>query len=251
MKNCNEMVNSLFERRERYETEKRHKKIILTRTLTPVCCVCLVALIGIGAWQGGIFEKQPAQTVDDALWQGMKDTFDELNGESPDNPQANNKIVINAIDGVSVDRQKLNIELKPEDRVEMDKTELNSYFGINVFPELPEDIEEWEDSNYAIYKKNGGTGEVYWDQQILNYDNKDFSRGVYIELKKGSLPILDYGFDGSAEEKSVINNWELFIGQSASGSYYSLFMYYGVGFCISAEGLTQDEFVAILSSIIK
>lgn len=252
MKTCDEMVNSLLERREQYENERKNRRKMLKRTITPLCFMCLVALLGFGAWQGGIFNTTPPHTADDAIYQGIKDNFDESKGESPNNPAANNKIVINHIDGLSASRLKLNFELKPEDRVEMDKVGLNNYYGINVFPEVPKDIKEWEeDSNYSIYKKNGGTGEVYWDQQVLNYDNEDFSRGVYIELKKGSLPILDYSFGDSTEEKSVINNWEVIIGLSEKGYYHALFMYHEVGFCVNASGLTQDEFVGVLSSIIK
>ncbi len=75
MKNCNEMVNSLLERREQYETEKIKKRKRLTRTLTPICCLCLVALLGLGARQGGWFEKQPIQTAEDAVIPGTKDWY--------------------------------------------------------------------------------------------------------------------------------------------------------------------------------
>lgn len=243
-------INSLLERRERYETEKRQKSQMLTRILTPVCCVCLAALLGVGAWRGGLLGNRPTQTANDAVYSGIKDNFDESKGESPDNPTANNKIVINHIDRLPA-VGKIMLNLDRADRVEMNKTQLNSYYGVNVFPEVPKDIEEWRDATYGIYKKNGGAGEVYWDQQVLNYDNGDFSRGINIELKKGALPVLDYVFDDSAEEKSVINNWEVVIGLSENGCYHAIFMYRGVGFCVNADGLTQDEFVAVLSSIIK
>ena len=249
MKNYNEVANSVFERREQYETEKKNKRKILTRTLTPVCCFCFMMLLGIGLWQGGMFNTTPPQTADDAIYQGIKDNFDENNGESANNPTANNKIVINHI--VSFSNDKMNIALLLDDFIKMDKAAVNEYYGINVFPEVPADIPEWKDATYGIYKRNGGTGETYWDQMVLNYDNDDFSRGVNLEIKKGSLPLLDYVFGESAEEKSIINNWEVVIGLSEDGYYHAVFMYQDVGFCINARGLTQDEFVAVISSIIK
>ncbi len=75
MKNCNEMVNSLLERREQYETEKKNRRKMLTRTITPLCCMCLVALLGFGAWQSGLLEKQPMQTAEDAVVPGTKDWY--------------------------------------------------------------------------------------------------------------------------------------------------------------------------------
>ena len=250
MKNSEEMVNSLLERRDRYAAEQKRKRTIITRTVTSMCCVCLVALLGFGMWQGGVFNTAPPdQTLEDALYPGIKDTFDESKGESPDNPVANNKIVINTIDGISAD--KFNINLAVDDFVVMDKAELNEYYGINVFPTVPDDIKEWEDQQFGIYKRDGGTGEVYWDGTGANFSNDDFSRTVNIEIKKDSLPLCDYAFLETTEEKSIINNVEVAIGHSDNGYYYAQFMYHNVGFQIIADGLTQDEFVAVISSLIK
>lgn len=52
-------------------------------------------------------------------------------------------------------------------------------------------------------------------------------------------------------KKSVINNIEFVIGLTENGYYYSEFMYNGVGFLIDAEGVTEEEFIAIITSIIK
>jgi len=59
MKNTNEMVNSLLERRERYETKQKRKISIVTRTVTSMCCLCLIVLLGFGVWQRGLFTKTP------------------------------------------------------------------------------------------------------------------------------------------------------------------------------------------------
>lgn len=72
-----------------------------------------------------------------------------------------------------------------------------------------------------------------------------------IEIKKNSVPVCDYGFLEATEEKSIINNVEVAIGHSADGYYYAQFLYHNVGFQIVAKGLTQDEFVSIISSLIK
>ena len=250
MKNYNEMANDVLRRIGEHETEQRNRRKTVSRILTPLCCFCLVALLGFGMWQGGVFNTtSPDQTLEDALYPGIKDNFDESKGESLNNPAANNKIVINAINGISAD--KMNINLALGDRIEMSIEELCEYYGVNYVPDVPEDIKIWPDQIGDIYKRNGGTGEVYWDANLLNFSNEDFTRTVHVEVDKGSYVLQDYLYFKGTEEKSVINNIEVLIGLTESGYYYSEFMYNGVGFLIDAEGVTEDEFVAIIASIIK
>ncbi len=249
MKNYNEIANNVLERRDKYETEKRRRRQIVVKTVTPICCICLVALLGVGVWQGGLFENKPTQIANDSIHPGEVDHYDP--NESP----TKNKIVINNMTSFPTDstnRLKLDYEVRPEDFVKMNKAEINDYYGVEIFPSVPSDIKEWDDEFYGIYRKDGGAGDVYWDQTVLNYANEDFKRKVNIEIKKGSLPALDYGFDESSEEKSIINNWKVTIGYSEASHYHhAIFMYKNVGFCVNANGLTQDEFIAVLSSILK
>lgn len=201
--------------------------------------------------QSGMFDTAPPnQTAEDTLYQGIKDNFDESKGESASNSIANNKIVINSINGISADR-KMNICLFADDFVEMTHDEMISYYGVDYFPDVPSDIKAWEDERRGIYKRNGGIGEIYWDRDIINYSNEDFTRTVHLEVDKGNNILQDcFYFDGT-EEKSVINNIEVLIGQTENGYYYAEFMYNGVAFLLDAEGLTEDEFVAIIFSLIK
>ncbi len=250
MKNCDEMVNSLLERRDRYVAEQGRKRKVLVRTATPVCCACLVALLGFGMWQGGMFwAKEPEQTLNDALYPGIKDYFDENKGESAVNPSENNKIVINHMEKISSD--KMNIALMRDDFVEMTRDEMIAYYGVDYIPDVPSDIIPWENERSGIYRRDGGVGEVYWDAGVWNYSNKDFTRNVNLEVDKGNYVFHDYLYFKGTEEKSVINNIEVLIGLAENGYYYAEFMYNGVGFFLGADGVTQDEFVAIISSIIE
>ena len=250
MKNYDELTNDLLERRDRYVADQKKKRKSLMSVATSLCCLCLVALLGFGMWQGGMFNTTPPdQTLEDALYPGIKDNFDESKDESADNPAANNRIVINTINGISADR--MNINLAVDDFVKMTREEMIEYYGVDYIPDVPADIKPWEDERSGIYKRDGGTGEVYWDTDILNYSNEDFTRSVHVEVDKGSYVLKDYLFFNGTEEKSVINNFEVFIGLSKNGYYYSEFMYNGIGFLIDAEGVTEEEFVAIIASIIK
>lgn len=79
MKSYNETINTVFERIDDYKIAQKRKKKIIIRTVTPICCVCLVALLGVGAWQSDIFNKPPA-TLDDSIIIGEQDYFDDRDG---------------------------------------------------------------------------------------------------------------------------------------------------------------------------
>lgn len=51
MKNSDEMVKSLFERREQYMAEQKRKKKIVLITITSLCCMCFAAVLGIRIFQ--------------------------------------------------------------------------------------------------------------------------------------------------------------------------------------------------------
>ncbi len=80
MKNCEEMVHSLLTRRDQYAAAQRRKRAVITRTVIPVGCVCLAALVGVGLWKGGVFDTTPPETAGDAVISGEKDYIgpDEL-----------------------------------------------------------------------------------------------------------------------------------------------------------------------------
>lgn len=67
-----------------------------------------------------------------------------------------------------------------------------------------------------------------------------------------ALPTSDCVFLDEYDEKSIINNVEVAIGQDTNSEYYfAEFLLHNVGFRFIVEGLTQDEFVAVISSLIQ
>lgn len=240
MRNYEELTNNLLERRDRYIAEQKRKRRTAMGVAASLSC-CMILLLGLGAWKSGMLmavpEDQPSrQTLDDAVDSGIKNAVD-------------NKIVINTIQGIS--SKKMDINLNWDDFVEMTQDEMIAYYGVDYIPDVPADIKAWEDQRCGIYKRNGGTGEVYWDRDVHNFSNEDFTRRVSMEVQRGSIPWLDYLHLSANKEKSVINNVEVFIGQSESGYYYTEFLYKNVGFTIFAEGVSQEEFVSIIASIIQ
>ncbi len=64
MKNYDELTNDLLERRDRYVVDQKRKRKTVMSVATSFCCVCLVALLGIGVWQGDLFGTQPPAVTD-------------------------------------------------------------------------------------------------------------------------------------------------------------------------------------------
>ncbi len=79
MKSYDETVNSVFKRIDDYKIAQKRKRKIIIRTVTPICCVSLVVLLGIGLWQSDIFNKPPA-TLNDSIIIGEQDYFDDRGG---------------------------------------------------------------------------------------------------------------------------------------------------------------------------
>ena len=135
-----------------------------------------------------------------------------------------------------------------KDFIPMNKEEMVAYYGCNVFPDIPDDI-SLKEQHWGIYKRNQGTGEIYWDQIRQDYENADQSRRLVIETCKGKLPFFDVVFPPDKEEKSIINGQEVMIGLSEFG--YEVWLFYkDVGFFIFADGITEEELISIISSLI-
>lgn len=164
-------------------------------------------------------------------------------------------IYINPLDAIPQGRNLMNFALHQNDFIKMSREELCEYYGANIFPQVPEDLKNWDASpeyEYGIYRRSNGSGEVYFDQNVINYSNDHFSRSVNIETAKGRMPLYDVAvFDGDDFIKSSIGGVDVGISGTEDGFYYAQFMYQGVGFRIITEGLSQAELISVLESIIE
>lgn len=236
MKTCSEMTSSVFLRIEEYKIKQKKRKAVIL-AVTPAIGI-LIAVMTVM-----LFAPNKTEIV----------TPTPLNTAIQSNTdKRENKIVVNKIDSISLER--MYICLLCEDFVPMTKDEMNDYYGINVFPEVPVDLTEWESenntANYGIYRRDGGMGEVYHDAIVLNYSDEDISRSVNIELAKGKFPFCCYGSFDEHCEKSIISGVEANIGQTDSGYYLIEMMYKDVGFRIIAEGLTTEEIEMVVGSLV-
>lgn len=83
MKNYNEMANDVLRRIEEHEIEERNRRKVMKRVIMPICCFCLVALFGIGFWQGGFFKTSAPIELGDSTVIGDKDYISpEINSQT-------------------------------------------------------------------------------------------------------------------------------------------------------------------------
>ncbi len=239
MKTYEEMAQNALDRIGDYETEQKNRRKAAAKIAAPAVSLCLVAMLSIGAWQSDLFKTEVPNNTDEVLKQVRADVNDIINV----NKLSNNPIT-----------DKMNIALLLDDFVKMDKSALTDYYGTTIFPVVPDDLRSWDEADdftgYGIYRRDKGTGDVYYDTVVLNYSNADYSRNLNIEVAKGVIPFQDFVVDTTDYEKSVIGGQDVIIGlDTVQNIYFIGLMHNGVGFAITADGLTQDEVVAVIRSI--
>lgn len=246
MKSYDELTNDLLERRDRYVAEQKRKRANAICVAAPLGCLCLVAVLGFTALQSGLLGTAIPNPTEGPV---IGDDLVETTGVPATDPAGNNKIVINAIEEV-LSGEEMGIALLLNDFVEMTREEMIAYMGVDYVPTVPEDIKARENQMIGLFRRENGTGEVYWDRDVMDYSNEDSSRWVTLTVDKGGYVFFDFVIKGT-EEKSTVNDLEVLIGQMEDGVYYAEFVYKGVGFYLAADGLTEGEFVDIIASVIK
>ncbi len=249
MKSYEELTSSLLERRDRYEARRRQNRKRAVGLVASLGCFCLVIGAGLLVHRVGLGDAAvPSAAVEDTVYPSITDYVDDRHGQSFTEPAEKHKIVIHSIDGVS--SAIMNIALHTNDFVEMTRQEMVEYYGVDYFPEVPADIPLIENDRTGIYRRNGGAGDVYWDQNQLTYTNADYTRMVGVSVNKGNRVFQQFVCFKGTEEKSVIDNMEVLIGLTNEGYYYAEFMLGDVGFLVSGYGVTEAEFVSVLASLI-
>lgn len=234
MKTYEETVAVVLGRMELHERRKKQRRDVYTKGVAGVGGLCLAVLLGLGVQNGNV-PKGP---------------------EGTDGP-VEDKVVICPVEmGVPEETggaplQLADICLLMGDFVEMAPEELAAYYGAAVIPEVPADLEGWNNQRYGVFRKDGGEGPLYWDGNVLSFSNEERGRAVSLRVWKVRRPVSCVTLFDLVEEKSVINGVEMAVGVAEGGYYHAEFMYKDVGFHLIAEGLSQDEVVGILRSLIQ
>ena len=84
MKSSDEMINSLYERRDNYLTERKNRNKAIMKTATALGCVCLVALLGVGALGLGWFRAADTSNTSEVTGIINNGTTNIVENNTPD-----------------------------------------------------------------------------------------------------------------------------------------------------------------------
>ena len=152
-------------------------------------------------------------------------------------------IIVNKID--NLDLIKLDADIKLE---EINSPNLPWYDIFNDI-NIPSDLDKFY--GYGIYTKNNSNNEYdILNSYVYEYFNLDDNRKIKIAYSSTNKPIRDYFFEINDAKESNINDNKLLVYQSED-AYFTEFKYDGYYFDIETHGISIDELISLLKSIIK
>lgn len=239
MKDYNEVAESVFERRENYLAEKKARAKIMKRTVSAVSCCCLVALLGFGVLQSGIFEQTPSVLGDMDV-----DSETLQNGTAvPDYIH----IVFNEIE-------------EPEDYHRLAFLEYRDYdlsqFAVGQKAKFPADLTIIE--NTAAYgpKSTGNKEadvtapytELKWYRLSALTSEPEDGRFISIDFSEEYYPGSALGYGEG--EISTLNGNAVTLYHYSDDYYSAKFISDGYYYFVNSMNITEEEFLATLSSIL-
>ena len=200
----------------------KNKKVIYV-----LSSICAVFILGIGIFVGVNKNLLPSNTVDIGKADGK--------GESVKVELNINKVKDMSMTSLDADVKIIEIENLPEEFT----------FVENLL--VPNEYEF--ENGYTVYtRENIDTAEYnVLHDYVLNYRKDDLNE-IKIAFSKVESPIRDY-FIGDGEKISKIGNVELKVSQWEK-MYIVTFEYNDIYFDIETTGITENELVDLLKSII-
>ena len=213
MKNYDELTNDLLERRNQYVTEQRNRKKVMKRVITPICCFCLVALLGIGLWQGDFFKSNPPISDNPGISAGQDDAAGKgTNDEGLSNGEFTGALpnITGVADGDSSDADRDNVKVISsfESQNGLAKYKAPANGDVILTYPLKEAMKEYGDSvvyDVRIY--------LYKDETIAVFDNNPIKSeaerlsksgcSVSIELCEGSESAYQFYFTVKAKKSQL------------------------------------------------
>lgn len=227
---------------KKFDFLKKNGKIILTSVLS----LTVIALFFVFN-KGESEQEQPAVTP----------TFTVEVTHSPSPTPTENPIKFNKITelpAAEVIMDKLEIEKNKKDVVKLNYEQAKEYYGTELHPLLPDRFLPWDDcEEFEIYRSNGGTGDVYSDVFIMNYSDATMDCHVNVEGAKDRYHIKDIEdwYDGTFEI-SLISGEQVYLAYNEMTDYYfAEFVHNGVGFRMIMAGLSENEVISAVKSLIK
>ena len=221
-KNIKEEIAISNIRKEFDMKTNKNKKVIYV-----LSSICAVFILGIGIFVGVNKNLLPSNTVDIGQTDGK--------GESVKVELNINKLKDMSMTSLDADVKTIELETLPKEFT----------FIENLL--IPEEYEF--ENGYTVYTRANTDTEEYnvLHDYVLNYRKNDLNE-IKIAFSKVESPIRDY-FIGDGEKISKIGNVELKVSQWEK-MYIVTFEYDDIYFDIETTGITENELVNLLKSII-
>lgn len=219
-KNIKEEIAISNIRKEFGMKTNRNKKIIYT-----ISSVCAVFILTIGILVG-------SGQLNDNINIGNENIDQKLNV----------KLNINKIKDLEMTKLDLDVKI-------VESKELLEKFNFMEKLKIPSEY-KFKDS-YNVYTRKDMDVEEYnvLHDYVFNYQKDDFSEGIKIAFSEVGEPLRDYFIDDKYKT-SKIGNAEIIITQYEQ-MYTASFKYKDIHFDIETNGITENELVELLVSIIE
>lgn len=258
MKNYDELTNDLLERRDRYVADQKKKRRKVLSVATSLFCFCLVAFLGFGMWQGGVFSGKSPFIWDDSTIIGEKNHInpDELNNSSQTTTSGNHNssgdnapvdkddmLGINRVEG-QIGAAKLNFSTDKYYSEKKTLADVSAYFGRDlstleaVMPQGFEFFGSYE-TNF-FYKLDG---ELVYDSCVFGYKKDD--QQITIKVSKIGVP-YDCIYKLKDSTVSNVNGVEVTMGGIYTGDsenfelVFADFSHEGLQYRVTAENVPDD-----------
>ena len=217
-----EEYNVVLEKREKIKKFEKHERVVNMKFLSPILAVAVIA--------GIVFMVNPK--VETPIINNNVPTT-----ESEEKISLN----INKIDNMMM------ADMDAEERI------LNGvmipYFEYMSGLSIPDDFDNKEDYRAVWVRSNRDVNEYdVLNNYVFTYKNTTNSRRIIIAFSEEHKPLRDYYIDGG-EKITTIGNTELIISQYKD-MFLTTFTHNGVNYDIETRGITEDELLALLESII-
>lgn len=165
----------------------------------------------------------------------------ELNGD---------KIYFNVDDLATINTSKIAV---PEDAapVVWSFSQLTDYFGRDFSKlAIPSNFNAGINNlKYTVYMND--KKEIVFDNTVLRYQGRKPAEDyICITLSKGKIPVSDEVITTKSKVMSEIDNTQLLV-KKYKESFFTSFMYDGIGYDIHTSNMEKKDFVKLLQSIIR
>lgn len=248
MKSSEEMVCSLLLRRDQYFAEQKRRYRVAARAAVAWCVICLAGL-------GGISMRRRALPDLSDVPEPPQVTSTTVAGTVAVAPTttAPSTTTVHQLHWVTAEEfpapAKMMISLMINDFVPMEAEAICGYYGIDIFPTVPEDLVRRE-SSLGIFRRGGGKGEIYWDSNALLYADAVGERHLSVQVDRDILPFDFCNLFAQVNERSQIGGVEVGLADNGRGELLAEFMREDVGFRLISLGLSREELVEIIRSLI-